>query len=314
MPGKPRTVFSMMLRFRIEMTLKSMVETLDRHSDLILTTPEEYDLRDGTIAAYRYRDGVAVPAGRVVPDADLWIQGSDCFSLDHRLLGFERRMELYHAIHDFLDGLVAVGRVSRVINSPEAERNTLKDFLADLDPECDRVIPSFRFGGFGELVDLYRTHGDLVVKPVWGGLGKGIVKVTSEKELMALQDQVLDHHVAQVFYRGPEKRLWILGGKVVDGGIRHGRDTPWSSREPYFQALRYWEEGDPAFMAEIEAAHRICEKSGLTYGSVDFIGDRINEINGSGTGFTMNNLAGEIVVDRCDLLEQWLVGLLEVGA
>jgi hypothetical protein len=40
------------------------------------------------------------------------------------------------------------------------------------------------------------------------------------------------------------------------------------------------------FARDHSAARRLCELSGIKIGSVDFIGDEINEINGCGTVLT----------------------------
>ena len=63
------------------------------------------------------------------------------------------------------------------------------------------------------------------------------------------------------------------------------------------------------FAADLEAAERLCGLSGLNVGSIDFIGDRINEINGCGTIFTEYK-GWHCVVDARPALVAYFVNLL----
>jgi hypothetical protein len=48
---------------------------------------------------------------------------------------------------------------------------------------------------------------------------------------------------------------------------------------------------------------RLCKKSGLTIGSIDFIGKHINEINGAGTTFTQYDVMTLITDARKPLVD-----------
>ena len=47
-----------------------------------------------------------------------------------------------------------------------------------------------------------------------------------------------------------------------------------------------YDEAAEGYTTALTAAERLCGLSGLDVGSIDFIGDTINEINGCGTIFT----------------------------
>lgn len=80
--------------------------------------------------------------------------------------------------------------------------------------------------------------------------------------------------------------MWFAGGRFVAGRKRHGGNTPWSDRTDDYDVYRYDSAGLNGFTADLEAAERLCALCGLSVGSIDFIGETINEINGGGTVFT----------------------------
>ncbi|GAB6043121.1 ATP-grasp domain-containing protein [Endothiovibrio diazotrophicus] len=310
MPRPPKTLLTTTLRAIDEETTRVVVETLREHSDLTLVHPAGYDFAKRTVQAWRYHKGYWHEVERQVPRCDLWVVWIDGYALDHRALGYRDEMDYHGQMNDFFESLLADGRVGAMQNSPAAERNTLKGFLADLDPAHFGHLPTHRFDGFDELADLFRTHGPLVVKPQWGGLRKGVAKIESEEELLALRETDLTHRVAQAWGEGAEKRLWIADGRVVAGGAQYGKRTPWSDYTRDFRVERWDDPGDPRVAADIERANRMAAEVGLTFGSVDFIGERINEINGGGTGHVMWNLAGEEVVDARGQLREQLLALV----
>lgn len=310
MSEKPKTILSITLRSLQEETSRIVVETLREHADLTLAHPAGYDFNARTIQAWRPEGEQWREIGPIEPRCDQWIVWIDGYALDHRALGYRDEMDYHRRMTGMFDELLARGQVGAMHNTPQAERNTLKGFLAALDTETFGHLATHRFNGFDELADLHRSHGPLVVKPVWGGLRKGVVKITNDAELHALRDRDLRHHVAQELGDGPEKRLWIADGRVVGGGIQYGKRTPWSDYSTEFRAEPWDDPEHPEVAVDIERANRMAAKVGLTFGSVDFIGDRINEVNGGGTGHVMWNLGGEEVVDARGHLRDGMIKLL----
>jgi hypothetical protein len=122
-------------------------------------------------------------------------------------------------------------------------------------------------------------------------------------------DVELGDYCFQPYVAGDEKRLWFAGARCVAGRVCHGRATPWSPRAADHYVTSYGPDV-PGFAADLEAAERLIEVSGLDVGSVDFIGDRINEINGCGTIFTEYR-NWQCIVDARPALVTYLVGLLK---
>ena len=77
-----------------------------------------------------------------------------------------------------------------------------------------------------------------------------------------------------------EKRFWIAGGKVVGGRLLYGRKVPWGTDENEQGYL--YDAQTEGYQGDRAAVEKLIELSGLTVGSIDFIGPLINEINGCG--------------------------------
>jgi hypothetical protein len=307
---KKRVLLSASLNSIDDLTTQTLIETLQACSDLVVVPPAEYDFNGNTLACYRYVSGQWQALGRRTPCCDIWIIWIDGYALDHHALGFVDNLAWYFAAQQFFGKNLACGNVGVMYNPIQAERNTLKDFMTHLDSEKFHTIPSFVVQDFDHLSCLYRTYGPLVVKPFWGGLRHGISRVCTEEALMALADQDLSNRVAQLFYSGPEKRLWIADGRCPQGGVHYGKNTPWSDFAPDYRAVPHDTLPADEVAADIRNAERMADEIGLRFGAVDFIGDRINEVNGSGTGYVMWNLAGEIVVDARPLLQAEILRLV----
>lgn len=276
-------------------TMRKFVSTLDRRFDLYVVPIDGYDFKRGRVRAYRRLPGGAFSdAGMITPAGDLWIVYSDGFYLDHRRFGFRLRRDYFKAQLDFHQAHLGAGRVRLMVNAPEADaRAALKSWLATLDFEQTRVIPTYVCSRLDEVYDLQKQHGCLVVKPVWGGGSTGVQKLSDEAAVSQFQQSLKGRHAGdladfcfQAFREGDEKRLWFAGGEFVGGRRFRGCGKPWSGWERNYQIARYDQNSRRTFSRDLAAARRLCELSGLSVGSVDFIGDEINEINGCGTVLT----------------------------
>lgn len=312
MAKPPKILLSITPHSMTTKTCQMLVETLQVHTDLILTTPQEYDFARNTIACYRYRDGEWQARGRGTPQCDIWIVWIDGYAQDHRSLGFANELAYYGAMQAFFQRNLDNGNVGTMYNPPQTERRTLKDWLAQLDSEAYQLIPSYTLDSFEHLAELHHKLGPLVVKPIWGGFRQGVAKVSNAQELALWRGRDLQRYVAQVFYRGPEKRLWIAGGRCRQGCVFYGRRTPWSDFTEDYRVLPHdWLPAEEQ-ARDIGHANRLAAEAGLYFGAVDFIGDRINEINGGGTGHYMWSPGLESVVDAQPVLQAEILRLIGV--
>ena len=276
------------------MTQRSIITALAKHVDVFAVPVDAYDFGGGRVRAYRrVRHGGFEDTGLIEPRADLWIVYSDGYYLDHRALGFGRRSDFFRTLLEFHDRQCQAGAVQRIINPPEVEARTLKSWFTALDASREHVIPTRLASSLEEVHELLQAWGAIVAKLDWGGGGNGARRLMDEadvrrfaQELTGACDRSLADYCFQPYLPGDEKRLWFVGGRCVAGRVSHGRATPWSASAPDYEVQPYFHHTGEQFRADLAAAERLCRLSGLEIGSIDFIGDRINEINGCGTIFT----------------------------
>ncbi len=317
MPGKKRillTVNPELIAGKRLSTIRSIVTALDTVSDLWLVPVDGYDFKNGKVATYR-----RVKGGRfqkhclVKPSADFWIVYSDGYWLNHIEQGFKKRLDFIQAQMFLHQSSLDNSSVSMILNAPEAEKNCLKDWMVSHKSPNSKIIPTYLASDYLEAHDLLSKHGSLVAKPKWGGSGFGIKKLESDSDLKKLKDYItdsgtaLDEYCFQNYVSGPEKRLWIVDGKCVAARITHGRHTPWSPDAADFQVSAYT-SNNQNFERDKLYAEQICKQSQLKIGSVDFIGDWVNELNGAGTTFIQYNGFSKIVDARAYLVD-YLVSL-----
>ena len=312
------TVNPMLVTGKRFMTQRSLVTALDKHADLLVVTAGDYDFARGLVHAYRrIRGGRFDEVGMVAPEADLWIVYSDGYYLDHQSRGFARRRDFFNAQVDFHQAQLDAGRVGRVINDPVVEARTLKSWLASVDATAHRIIPTRVFSSMDEVYDFQKDEGAIVAKPDWGGAGVGAHRLLNERDvrrfaqaLADAQDTHLSEYCFQPYQPGDEKRLWFVGGRFVAGRKSRGRKTPWAGNADDYDVYPYDSASVEGFIADLEASQRLCRLSGLDVGSIDFIGERINEINGCGTVFTEYK-NWQCIVDARPALVKYFVDLLQ---
>jgi glutathione synthase/RimK-type ligase-like ATP-grasp enzyme len=222
--------------------------------------------------------------------------------------------------------------VRRVINTVAGEQATLKTWLARFNRTALRVIPTHRLeprssaAMHRRLASLQVRYGALVVKPNWGGAGQQVVRLDSTASIRAFVERAdthpahpLDTLCVQPHVEGPEKRLWFVGDTCVEGRIIENRPRPWdpvgarSTRiARYFYPERLPSNATtgartPAgrFARDLGTAQAVWRCAGLEIGSVDFIGDQVNELNGCGTTFTQYD-RWRCVTDARPQLVRWL--------
>lgn len=292
-------------------TVRSMVTCLHSLCDLHVVPIDEYDFGRKRVKAYkRIADGKFESRGWVKPEGDVWIVYTDGYWLDPKDYGFKHNRDFLNAQFHMHESHVENGRIKLLINTAEAERNCLKSWFAEIESKKWGVIPTYCFSNWKEVHDLLKSEKTIVAKPNWGGAGTGIYKITSAGQLDAFRKILDDENQSlkldycfQPLVSGPEKRLWFVNGKCVGGRIVHGRYTPWSDYTSEFRIEEYWKPKSRVFQTDVEKATKLCAKSGLTIGSIDFIGSYINEINGAGTTFTQYDGMTKIVDVRKPLTD-----------
>jgi hypothetical protein len=265
-------------------TIRTLVTALDGECDLIVAPIDGYDYAKRKISAYRrVPGGKFEKIGMQTPQADLWIVYTDGYYLDWNALGFNDRNELLDAQFTIHEECLSNGSVRRMINTPRAERHTLKAWFTGLDLLEYNIPETYTRHAIEKVNHLLARDNCLIAKPSWGGGMVGVHKIDTYEQLV--QFAAREDYIFQEFLNGPEKRLWFLGDQVVAARVIHDRPKPWQ-KKTNSRIEAFTERLEDKFANEIAAAKEIWRRAGLEVGCVDFIGEKINELNGCGTLFT----------------------------
>jgi RimK family alpha-L-glutamate ligase len=179
-------------------------------------------------------------------------------------------------------------RGSLVMNSPRAiERSVDKFYASALLQECGLPTPeTVVCEGTSDAMDAVRKMGDVVVKPLFGSMGHGMVRV-SDPDVAFRVFRSLEQ-VRSVFYvqrmiehEGRDVRVFVVGGRVVGAIERRAPDGQWrtnftrgGSVQP-FDLPKSWEQ----------LALRAAAAIGADYAGVDLLPSRdgqvfVLEVNG----------------------------------
>lgn len=303
-------------------TVRSLVTALDKHAETLVVPIDSYDFAGGQVCAYkRTKGGKFESVGKMAPQADLWIVYTDGFYLSDQLQNFHRRIDYFYNQIEFHEKALRTGNVGRLLNSTLSEKNTLKDWFAERDCHELSIAPTFNCTA-GGAHDLLNEHKCLVAKPRWGGAGQSVRKIDSADSLKCLLDDLgsspnesLEDYCFQMFVEGPEKRFWFCGNEFADARICYNRKSPWDPPGPSQMTGFRYGETDEGFARDLRKAIAVWKLSGLSLGSVDFIGEHINEINGAGTTYTFYQ-DWKMIVDARPALVRYLLDQclrIEVG-
>jgi RimK family alpha-L-glutamate ligase len=123
------------------------------------------------------------------------------------------RVDALHRLED---------RGIRVINSPRAiERTVDKFWTSTLLEQCGIPTPeTVVCDDPEEAIAAYRTLGDVIVKPLFGSMGLGMVRVTDEEmafRVFRTIEQIRGVYYIQrtVDHDGTDIRAFVLGGRVI---------------------------------------------------------------------------------------------------
>jgi ribosomal protein S6--L-glutamate ligase len=123
------------------------------------------------------------------------------------------RVDALHRLED---------RGTRVVNSPRAiERTVDKFWTSTLLEQCGIPTPeTVVCDDPEEAVAAYRTLGDVIVKPLFGSMGLGMVRISDEEmafRVFRTIEQIRGVYYIQrtVDHDGTDLRAFVLGGRVI---------------------------------------------------------------------------------------------------
>jgi RimK family alpha-L-glutamate ligase len=123
------------------------------------------------------------------------------------------RVDALHRLED---------RGTRVVNSPRAiERTVDKFWTSTLLEQCGIPTPeTVVCDDSEEAIAAYRTLGDVIVKPLFGSMGLGMVRVSDEEmafRVFRTIEQIRGVYYVQrtVDHDGTDIRAFVLGGRVI---------------------------------------------------------------------------------------------------
>lgn len=295
-------------------TVRSIVTALDACSDLLLLPIDEYDFKNKTARAYRRVAGGKFKFVKTIsPHADLWLVYTDGYYLDFRRLGFSSPTAYIKAQMSFHAHCEEQRQVGQLINSIASEKCTLKRFFATIDPDKFHTIVTHVATTAGEVYDLQKKEGVIIAKPNWSGGGYGVEKLESPAQVKDfLVRSKLSEFCFQPLVRGQEKRFWFAGQHCVAARRIKNRRAPWMDSRPQGYCSHPYNESDGRqFAIDLKVAETMWLRTGLSVGSVDFIGTRINEVNGCGTTY-IDYDGWQKIVDARKPLVDYLVSVVKL--
>jgi RimK family alpha-L-glutamate ligase len=187
------------------------------------------------------------------------------------------RVDALHRLED---------RGVRVVNSARAiERTVDKLWTSSLLAQCGLPTPdTVVCESFEEAMEAFRSMGDVVVKPLFGSMGLGMVRVSDEEvawRVFRAIEEIRGVYYLQrtIEHEGRDLRVFVLGGRVLGAIERRARG--WRTNLA---------RGGRARAVEISAewralALRAAEAVGAEYAGVDLLPARdgavyVLEVNG----------------------------------
>ena len=122
-----------------------------------------------------------------------------------------------------------------LLNPPGAIEAAVDKYLAlaKLDGAGLRVPPTWAGESAADALDAFdRLGGDVVVKPLFGAEGRGLVRVTDREVARRVMDALA--RIGSVLYLqrfirhpGHDLRAFVLGGRIIGAIRRHAPDDDW---------------------------------------------------------------------------------------
>ncbi len=278
-------------------TSRKIIEKLNDISDLTLVHPGDYDISSGRILAGHKSLGptkIKQVLGPHVPEGDMFIIYGDETSKNVGL-DFARNQ------YKFLRNLKQNGNFSAFYNEPETEERTLKDALVELSKDDSLCIAkSYFFQNDEQVNQMLSTYGSVFLKPIFGCRMAGVQKISSLDDLKNLnipESELQGNYILQeplVDPENTEKRIIILDGNHLVSRTHFDRNKPWETS--YNQKTAVYNPTEK----EIEVSKNIASRIGGYLVGVDFIGSKVNEVNGTGTAVKTHLPDETLLYDKTD--------------
>ena len=187
------------------------------------------------------------------------------------------RVDALHRLED---------RGTWVVNSPRAiERTVDKFWTSTLLEQCGIPTPeTVVCDDPEEAFEAYRTLGDVIVKPLFGSMGLGMVRVSDEEmafRVFRTIEQIRGVYYVQrtVDHDGTDIRAFVLGGRVIAAIER--RTSGWRTNLARGGTARSLSLGEQLSALAVRAAVAV----GADYAGVDLVTGRdgtiyVLEVNG----------------------------------
>ncbi len=259
--------------------------------DLVLVHPGDYNLNDGSInRAFDFVNPTTIKQSKSshFPSGDMFIIYGDETSKNAGL-DFGRNQ------YSFLKNLKQNNSFSYFFNEPETEELTLKDGLIKLSIDDSLpVAKTVYFDSFDQTKELINQYGSIIIKPIFGCAGAGVNKLSLIEDIFNLdvsENDLQGNYVLQEPLFGDETRITLLDGKFLWSMRHQNRSAPWAKNEKH--SSNFYQPNEE----ELNSARKISDAVGAYLIGVDFIGTKVNEINGTGTGMSRNYKGGSPILD-----------------
>ena len=279
---------------------RSILSQLKGQANVVLVHPGDY-VEGTSLVRNGYRfvspSRIARSFGEHEPSGDIFVVYGDESS---KGFGTEFARKQY----GFLKNLQKKGNFECFVNTPEAEEKTMKDYLIELsDPDVALTYP---YKNRDQVESLLYEHGELVIKPIFGSRGLDARKIDDVSDLDIMPEEIFSSEcIFQEVLSGDEKRITMLNNEVLCSRIYMDRRNPWN---PYGKqiTLNY-----TPTEREIQISERLNKDIGAELIAVDFIGDKVNEINGTSSGLILYDHNGELVYDHTQAFVDRILQLAE---
>jgi glutathione synthase len=257
-----------------------MLEAQTRGHGLFVYAPEKLSLEDGRVLARGRAANLRAVKGDHHTVGDVEVR--DLFECDVVLMRQDPPFDLAYITGTYF--LEKIHPATLVVNNPAEVRNAPEKLLVTDFPGLQP--PTLISADADALHEFHARHGDIVLKPLYGGAGSGVVRLKADDpnlgallELHAMigREPVIAQKFIPAVSKG-DKRILLVDGEPV-GAINR---VPGEG-----QVRSNMARGGRAEPAELTARDiEICDQialelkdRGLLFVGIDVIGDYLTEIN-----------------------------------
>ena len=267
------------INIKADSTFSLLLEAQNHGHQIYYYLPQDISIKDDEVFAYSHEiklrnsvgDHCEIIKSQLVnlADADIILFRQDPpFNMEY--------ITSSYALDKLKDRVLIVNDPSEVRNCPE------KIFVTEFGKFSP---PTLITSSLEQLKQFRKEHGEIIIKPLYGNGGEGIIHLKNDDNIAALFGMMIDLYktpfVAQKFIKevkAGDKRILLLDGEPIGAVNRVAKEGEIRSN---------LHVGGTAHKAQITAKERaICEeigkelkKRGLIFVGIDVIGDYVTEIN-----------------------------------